>query len=45
MRVVDVVFVCLFIQEVKHVFDGQWQGAASVGRAEDGLKQVIHELL
>lgn len=45
VRVVDVVFVGLLIQEVKHVFDGQWQGAASVGCAEDGLKEVVHELL
>lgn len=45
MRVVDAVFVGLLIQEVKHVFDGQRQGAASMGRAEDGLKQVVHKLL
>lgn len=45
VRVVDVVFVGLLIQEVKHVLDGQWQGAASVGCAEDGLKEVVHELL
>lgn len=38
-------FVRLLIQEVKHVFDGEWQSAASVCCAEDGLKQVIHELL
>lgn len=43
--VVDVVFVGLLIQEVKHVLDGQRQGAASMGGAEDGLKQVIHKLL
>lgn len=45
MRVMDVVFVGLLVQEVKHVFDGQWQGAASMGCAEDGLKQVVHKLL
>lgn len=45
MRVVDVVFVGLLVQEVKHVFDGQWQGAASVGCAEDGLKEIVHKLL
>lgn len=43
--VVDVVFVGLLVQEIKHVLDGQWQGAASVGCAEDGLKQIIHKLL
>lgn len=43
--VVDVVFVGLLIQEVKHVLDGQRQGAASMGRAEDGFKQVVHKLL
>lgn len=41
----DVVFVSLLVQEVKHVFDGQWQGATSMGCAKDGLKQVIHKLL
>lgn len=39
------VFVCLLIQEVKHVLDGERQGTSSVRRAEDGLEQVIHELL
>lgn len=43
--VVYVVFVGLLVQEVKHVFDGQWQGAASVGCAEDGFKQIVHKLL
>lgn len=38
-------FVCLLVQEVKHVLDGEGQGAPSVCCAEDGLKQVIHELL
>lgn len=45
IRVMDLVFVGLLIQEVKHVFDGQRQGRATVRCAEDGLKQVIHELL
>lgn len=38
-------FVCLLVQEVKHVLDGERQGAPSVRCAEDGLKQVVHELL
>ena len=43
--VVDGVFVGLLVQEVEHVLDGERQRAASVGRAEDGLEQVVHELL
>lgn len=43
--VVDAVSVCLLIQEVKHVLDGQGESAAPVHRAEQGLEQVIHELL
>lgn len=43
--VVDVVFVGLLIQEIKHILDGQRQGAASMGGAEDGLEQVVHKLL
>ena len=43
--VCDGVFVGLLVQEVEHVLDGQRQRAASVGRAEDSLKQVIHKLL
>lgn len=43
--VVDVVLVCLLIQEIKHVLDGQGEGTATVGSAEDGLKEVIHEFL
>lgn len=39
------VFVCLLIQEVKHVLDGERQGAAPVRCAEDGFKQVVHKLL
>ena len=45
VRVVDAVLVRLLVQEVKHVLDGERQGAAAVGRAEDGLKEVVHELL
>lgn len=45
MRVVDVVFISLLVQEIKHVFNSQWQSAASMGCAEDGLKQVVHKLL
>ncbi len=41
----DVVFVGLLVQEVKHVFDSQRQGASSMGSAEDGLKQVVHKFL
>ena len=43
--VCDGVFVGLLVQEVEHVLDGQRQSAASVCRAEDGLKQVVHKLL
>ena len=43
--VCDGVLVSLLVKEVEHVLDGQRQRAASVGRAEDGLKQVIHKLL
>lgn len=45
MRVVDAVFVCLLVQEVKHVFNCQWQGTAPVGGAKDGFKQVVNKLL
>lgn len=45
VRVVDLVLVGLLIQKVEHVLDGQRQGRAAVRRAEDGLKQVVHELL
>lgn len=45
VRVVDVVFVGLLVQEVKHVLDGQRQGTAPMGRAEYGLEQVVHKLL
>lgn len=43
--VVDAVSVCLLIQEIKHVLDGQGESAAPVHSAEQGLKQVVHELL
>lgn len=43
--VVDAVLVRLLVQEVEHVLDGEGQGAAAVHRAEQRLKQVIHELL
>lgn len=39
------VFVCLLVQEVKHVLDGERQGTSSVRGAEDGLEQVVHKLL
>lgn len=45
MGVVDVVLVRLLVQEIKHVLDGQGEGTATVGSAEDGLKEVIHEFL
>lgn len=45
IRVMYLVLVSLFIQEVEHILDGQRQGRASVRCAEDGLKQVIHKLL
>lgn len=45
VRVMNAMFISLFIQEVEHVFDSQWQGRATVGCAEDGLKEVIHKLL
>lgn len=37
--------LCLFIQEVKHVFDGQGKGTGPVCCAEHCLKQVINKLL
>lgn len=45
VRVVDAVPVSLLVQEVEHVLDGQGQGGAAVGRAEDGLEEVVHKLL
>lgn len=43
--IVDLMLISLFIQEIKHVFDGEGQRAPTMCCAEDGLKQVIHELL
>ncbi|TNN56596.1 hypothetical protein EYF80_033133 [Liparis tanakae] len=45
VRVADLPLVRLLVQEVEHVFDGQWESRAPVGGAKDGLKQVVHELL
>lgn len=45
MWVMDAVFVRLLIQEVEHIFNSQGQSTASMGGAEDGLKQVVHKLL
>lgn len=41
----DAVLICLLVQEVKHVLDGQGERAAAVHRAEQRLKEVIHKLL
>lgn len=43
--VIDLMLISLFIQEIKHVFDGEGQRAPTMCCAEDGLKQVIHKLL
>ncbi len=45
IRVADLSFVGLLIQEVEHVFNSQWESRASVGGAEHCLKQVVHKLL
>lgn len=45
VRVCYGVFIRLLIQKVKHVLDGEGQGAASVRCAKDGLEQVVHKLL
>lgn len=45
IRVGDLSFVGLLVQEVEHVFDSQWESRASVGGAKHRLKQVIHKLL
>lgn len=37
--------ISLFIQEIKHVFDGEGQCAPTMCCAEDGLEQVIHKFL
>ena len=41
----DVVQQGLVVEEVEHVLDGEGQGRAAVGRAEDTLEQVVDELL
>lgn len=43
--IIDLMLISLLIQEVKHVFDGEGQGAPTMCCAEDGLKQVVHEFL
>lgn len=43
--VTDLSLVCLLIQKVEHVLDGQREGAATVSRTEHRLEQVIHKLL
>lgn len=43
--VVDAVLICLLIQEIEHILDGQRERAAAVHRAEQRLKQVVHEFL
>lgn len=45
VRVVDAVLICLLIQEIEHVLDGQRERAAAVHGAEQRLKQVVHKLL
>lgn len=45
IRVADLPFVSLLVQEVEHVFDSQWESRASVGGAKHRLKQVVHKLL
>lgn len=45
VRVVDAVLICLLIQEIEHVLDGQRERAAAVHGAEQCLKQVVHKLL
>lgn len=45
VRVVDAMLVCLLVQEVEHVFDGEWERAASIRRAEERLEQIVHKLL
>lgn len=45
LRVSNAMLKSLVIQEIKHVLDGQGKGRATVGGAEDGLKQVVNKLL
>jgi len=35
----------LIVEEIKHVLDGKWKRALTVGRAENRLEQVVNELL
>lgn len=41
----DAVLICLLIQEIEHVLDGERERAATVHGAEQRLEQVIHKLL
>lgn len=41
----DAVLICLLIQEIEHILDGQWERAAAVHGAEQRLKQVVHKFL
>lgn len=43
--VIDLMLIGLFVQEIKHVFDGEGQRTPTMCCTEDGLKQVIHEFL
>lgn len=43
--ITDLSLVCLLVQKVEHVLDGQGEGAAAMSRAEHRLEQVIHKLL
>ncbi|KAG8129859.1 hypothetical protein E2320_016469 [Naja naja] len=45
IRITNLSPLCLFIQEVKHVFDGQGKGTGPVCCAEHCLKQIINKLL
>jgi len=42
---VDAVLICLLIQEIEHVLDGQGERAAAVHGAEQRLEQVVHKFL
>lgn len=41
----DAVLICLLIQEIEHILDGERERAAAVHGAEQRLKQVVHEFL
>ena len=45
VHVMDAVLVSLFVQEVKHVLDCEWQSTTPADGAEQSLKQVIDKLL